>query len=96
MVAALTPDKRDEALARLPDWTFDEDRNALHRSIEFTDFSEAFGTMTRIAIEAEKCGHHPEWFNVYNRLEIWLTTHDAGNAVSALDIELATRVSELF
>lgn len=93
MIVALTPVERDEALSSLPGWAFDAARGALHRTIEFADFSEAFGTMTRIAIEAEKRGHHPEWSNVYNRLQIWLTTHDAGNAVSVLDVELAAKIS---
>lgn len=93
MPTALMPKQLDEALAGLPGWTFDPDRNALHISIAFSDFAEAFGTMTRIAIEAERLGHHPEWSNVYNRLEIWLTTHDAGNAVSELDHALAARIS---
>ncbi|RZF63898.1 4a-hydroxytetrahydrobiopterin dehydratase [Sphingomonas populi] len=95
MPSALTSHERDDALTRLSGWAFDASRNALYRRFEFDDFSEAFGFMTRIALEAEKCGHHPEWLNVYNRLEIWLTTHDAGNAVSALDIELATRIAAL-
>lgn len=95
MLAALTSRERDEALTQLAGWAFDASRNALYRPFEFDDFSEAFGFMTRIALEAEKCGHHPEWLNVYNRLQIWLTTHDAGNAVSALDIELASRIRKL-
>jgi 4a-hydroxytetrahydrobiopterin dehydratase len=94
MPVALTHHERDEALATLSGWTFDGDKNALHRSFEFADFAETFGIMTRIAIEAEKRGHHPEWSNVYNRLQIWLTTHDAGNAVSALDVEFAGKISE--
>lgn len=95
MPSALTSHQRDDALTQLPGWAFDESRNALYRPFEFDDFSEAFGLMTRIALEAEKCGHHPEWMNVYNRLQIWLTTHDVGNAVSALDIEFATRINKL-
>jgi 4a-hydroxytetrahydrobiopterin dehydratase len=96
MIAALTPDERRKALEYLPAWSFDETRNALYRYAEFHDFAEAFGTMTRIAIEAEKVGHHPEWLNVYNRLEIWLTTHDAGNRVSAHDVDLATKIESFF
>lgn len=95
MPLALTSEERDDALGRLPGWVFDNDRNALYRRFEFADFSEAFGLMTRVALEAEKCGHHPEWLNVYNRLQIWLTTHDAGNAVTALDVELAARINRL-
>lgn len=95
MLSALTPHERDEALNRLTGWTFDESRNALHRCFELDDFSAAFGLMVRIALEAEKCGHHPEWQNVYNRLQIWLTTHDVGNAVSTLDVKLANKINEL-
>ena len=82
---------RDAALAQLPDWSFDADANAICRNFIFTDFAEAFGFMSRIAIIAEKADHHPEWFNVYNRVEIKLTTHDAGG-VSQRDIDLATHI----
>jgi 4a-hydroxytetrahydrobiopterin dehydratase len=92
MVAALTPDQRHEALANLPAWSFDEAKSALYRCVDFDDFAQAFGVMTRIAIAAEKAGHHPEWLNVYNRLHIWLTTHDAGNSVSVRDIDLASMI----
>jgi 4a-hydroxytetrahydrobiopterin dehydratase len=92
MATELTPQERDAALARLPGWTFHQQENSLQRAFEFADFSEAFGVMTRIAIEAEKLGHHPEWRNVYNLLQIRLTTHDAGNAVTALDVALAERI----
>ncbi|AOH86484.1 pterin-4-alpha-carbinolamine dehydratase [Sphingomonas panacis] len=92
MVAALTSNERHDALAKLPAWSFDEAKDALYRYAEFADFAEAFGTMARIAIEAEKVGHHPEWLNVYNRLQIWLTTHDAGNKVSARDVDLASTI----
>jgi len=63
--------------------------------LELADFSEAFGLMTRIALEAEKADHHPEWHNVYRMLEIWLTTHDADNAVSSRDVAMAARINEL-
>ncbi len=92
MIVALTPSERQDALANLPAWCFDQARNALYRCAEFDDFAEAFGTMTRIAIEAEKAGHHPEWLNIYNRLQIWLTTHDAGNRVSARDVAFASTI----
>lgn len=81
----------DAALAKLSNWSVDLDRNALHRHIELEDFAAAFGLMTRIAILAEKADHHPEWSNVYNRLDIWLTTHDVGG-ISGRDIALATAV----
>jgi len=71
-------------------WT--ENNNQLYKKFEFKDFSEAFGFMTRVAIEAEKMNHHPLWTNVYNRVEIWLTTHDAGNIVTDKDRELAGKI----
>jgi len=93
MIAALTAQECEAALATLVGWTYDAARNALHRRFELANFSEAFGLMTRIALEAEKSDHHPEWHNVYNRLDIWLTTHDAGNAVSSRDVVMATRIN---
>jgi len=89
MIAALTTDERTSALVDLPGWSYDEERASLYRLIEVQDFSQAFGLMARIALEAEKTDHHPDWRNVYNRLEIWLTTHDAGNAVSRRDVDMA-------
>jgi len=71
-------------------WT--ENNNQLYKKFEFNDFSEAFSFMTRVAIEAEKMNHHPLWTNVYNRVEIWLTTHDAGNIVTDKDRELAGKI----
>lgn len=94
MIEALSSAARDEALRALPQWTYDDERSALYRKIVLADFSEAFALMTRIALEAEKSDHHPEWFNVYNRLEIWLTTHDAGG-VSARDTTLAAIIDRL-
>lgn len=69
-----------------------ENNNQLYRKIVFTDFSEAFAFMTRVAIEAEKMNHHPLWTNVWNTVEIWLTTHDAGNIVTQKDRDLATKI----
>ena len=80
--------------ATLPLWAYDPNRRALYRKIEFDSFSEAIGAMMRIAIAAERTCHHPEWFNVYNQLEIWLTTHDAGG-VSERDIALAARIDHI-
>ncbi len=88
-LAPLSPDERTDALRRLSAWNYDADRKALHREIVLEDFTAAFALMTRIALEAEKADHHPEWFNVYNRVNIWLTTHDAGD-VSTRDVQLAT------
>lgn len=87
-IAPLTLDERVLALVELSGWEYDQCRRAFYRMIRLTDFAEAVGLMMRIAVEAEKADHHPEWTNVYNRLEIWLTTHDAGD-VSQRDIELA-------
>lgn len=74
-------------------WT--EKDNALYRKIEFSDFSEAFAFMTRVAIEAEKMNHHPLWKNVYNTVEFWLSTHDAGDVVTEKDRQLAKRIDKL-
>lgn len=91
MVAQLTDDERQAALAELPEWLHDPDRDAISRSFKFADFTEAFAFMTRIALHAEKADHHPEWFNVYNRIDITLTTHDAGEdgGLSRRDLDLA-------
>ena len=72
-----------------------EKDNTLYRKFEFRNFSEAFGFMTRVAIEAEKMDHHPLWTNVWNKVEIWLSTHDAGNIVTLKDRQLAARIDEL-
>lgn len=74
-------------------WT--EENNRLYRKFEFKNFSEAFAFMTRVALEAEKADHHPEWKNVYNKVEIWLTTHDAGNKITENDKKLAARIDRL-
>jgi 4a-hydroxytetrahydrobiopterin dehydratase len=74
---------------------WEEKDNKLYKKIEFKSFSEAFAFMTRVAIEAEKLDHHPLWTNVYNQLEIWLSTHDAGDIVTEKDRELARRIDKL-
>lgn len=74
-------------------WT--EADGALRRRLTFTDFSEAFAFMTRVALLAEKRNHHPEWTNVWNRVDITLTTHDAGNTVTDRDREMAAAIDEL-
>jgi 4a-hydroxytetrahydrobiopterin dehydratase len=78
------------ALKDLPSWTAAEGgRDAISRTYRFGDFNAAFAFMTRAALTAEKLDHHPEWLNVYNRVEVTLATHDAGG-VTALDVQLAT------
>jgi len=72
-----------------------ETNNQLYRKFEFADFSEAFAFMTRVALEAEKMNHHPLWTNVWNKVEIWLSTHDAGNVVTEKDRKLAQRIDKL-
>ncbi len=94
MITKLTDDERIAALAAFPEWTHQPDRDAIVRNFRFSDFAEAFGFMTRIAILAEKADHHPEWSNVYNRVEILLTTHDAGG-LSKRDIDLATQIDAM-
>jgi 4a-hydroxytetrahydrobiopterin dehydratase len=84
----LTGAARDAALRRVPGWQEASGRDAIQRHFKFKDFNEAFAFMTRVALMAEKMDHHPEWFNVYNRVEITLSTHDAGG-LSARDIKLA-------
>jgi 4a-hydroxytetrahydrobiopterin dehydratase len=75
---ALGPDDIQASLALRPGWALSADGLAITRSFCFADFSQAFGFMTRVALAAEKANHHPEWFNVYNRVDVRLTTHDAG------------------
>lgn len=93
-ISALTNSDRLTELSALPAWSYDPDRQALYRQVLFQDFSAAFAMMVLIALLAEKVDHHPEWANVYNRLDIWLTTHDAGG-VSARDIMMATAIDGL-
>jgi len=94
MVARLDDAARDALLAGHPAWALDRDGAAITRQLIFTDFAEAFGFMTRVAILAEKADHHPEWFNVYNRVTITLTTHDA-NGLSHRDADLATAIDAM-
>jgi len=87
-IPRLTDAERDRALAELPDWTLRDDALAISRDFKFADFSEAFAFMTRVALYAEKADHHPEWSNVYNRVRVTLTTHDAGG-LSQRDVKMA-------
>ena len=91
----LTDAERKSTLAELDGgWKLQADRDAIERSIKFKDFSEAWGFMNRVALAAEAADHHPEWFNVYNRVDIVLSTHDAGG-VTELDVKLATEMDRL-
>lgn len=94
MVGRLTEGLRDESLATLPDWTYDAAREAITRRFLFADFNAAFGFMTRVALLADKADHHPEWSNVWNRVDILLTTHDV-NGLSSRDIQLAQAIDAL-
>ena len=87
-IPRLSDAERDAALAGLPGWTLRADGLAFCRDLRFADFSAAFGFMTRVALLAEKADHHPEWSNVYNRVSITLTTHDAGG-LSQRDVAMA-------
>ncbi|MDE3253354.1 MAG: 4a-hydroxytetrahydrobiopterin dehydratase [Bacteroidota bacterium] len=75
---------------------WEEKNNTLYRKFSFSDFSEAFAFMTRVALEAEKMNHHPRWTNVWNTVEIWLNTHDAGDVVTEKDQTLAKKIDSLF
>ena len=80
------------ALTRdLPDWTLESDRKAISRTFKFADFKQAFAFMTRVAAEADRMDHHPEWSNVYNTVSIRLTTHDSGGLTKS-DIKLAEEI----
>jgi 4a-hydroxytetrahydrobiopterin dehydratase len=94
MIEQLNEAERATALDSLGEWDFDEARDALTRQFAFADFSEAFGFMARVALLADKADHHPEWSNVYNRVDILLTTHDAGG-LSHRDVDLAIAIDKL-
>ena len=94
MVERLTGAARHTALRQVHGWSEVEDRDAIRKSFHFSNFSEAWGFLSRIALVAEKMDHHPEIFNVYNRVEIVLTTHDAGG-LSERDIALARYIDGL-
>lgn len=94
MIEPLSDAERADALDGLPEWDYDEARDAITRRLVFKDFVAAFGFMTQVALLAEKADHHPEWSNVWNRVDILLTTHDAGG-LSHRDIELAAAIDAL-
>jgi 4a-hydroxytetrahydrobiopterin dehydratase len=95
MIRRLDAAQARAELASLPDWTFDEARGAISRQFVFADFAQAFAFMTRVALAAEKADHHPEWSNVYNRVDMTLTTHDCGG-LSGRDIALARLADAAF
>ena len=94
MAERLQGDARKEALASLTLWSEVKGRDAIARSLKFKNFNEAWGFMSRIAMQAELMDHHPEWFNVYNKVDVALTTHDAGG-ITELDFILATKMESL-
>jgi 4a-hydroxytetrahydrobiopterin dehydratase len=94
MVQKLTDDARKAALAKLEGWSEVKGRDAISRKFTFRDFNEAFGFMARAALIAEKLDHHPEWFNVYNKVDVTLATHDAGG-VTERDVKLAEAMNHL-
>ena len=93
-IARLTDAEVAALLEDLPGWTLREDGLAIECGFEFDDFSQAFSFMTRIALHAEKADHHPEWFNVYNRVGITLTTHAAGG-ISQRDADMARAIEAM-
>ena len=94
MAQKLAAEARKSALSRLAGWSDVAGRDAITKKYVFNDFNEAFGFMTRAALVAEKMDHHPEWFNVYNRVDVTLSTHDAGG-LTELDVELAAAMDRL-
>lgn len=94
MVRKLDDAERAALFARFPEWTHEPVRDAMTRRFQFADFAQAFGFMASVAIIAEKMDHHPEWSNVYNRVDIVLTTHDA-DGLSERDAKLAEAIEGL-
>jgi len=90
---ALSTENIEKELAGIDGWEFSDDK--LSKKFEFGNFKEAFSFMVRVGFEAEEQAHHPEWFNVYNRVEISLSTHDAGNKVTEKDIRLAKAIEAI-
>ena len=88
----LSSEQISEELKNLPGWSIKDEK--LHKDFEFESFNQAFGFMTRAAMEIEKMNHHPEWFNVYNKLSVDLMTHDAGG-ITENDIQLAKILNSL-
>ncbi len=84
----------EQALATVNDWQVSDDGLKIHKKFQFKDFNAAFGFMTRVALHCDVVNHHPEWFNVYNRVEITLTTHDAGG-ITQRDIDMASFMNNI-
>ena len=93
-IEKLSREERETWLSALDGWALADGKDAIEKTFEFGDFVEAWGFMSRVAILAEKADHHPEWFNVYNRVEITLTTHDA-DGLSKRDVDLAKAIDAL-
>jgi 4a-hydroxytetrahydrobiopterin dehydratase len=93
-IPRLSPAEVAELLAEHPDWALRADGLAIEREFRFKDFNQAFGFMTRVALHAEKADHHPEWYNVYNRVRITLTTHDA-DGLSQRDADMARAIAAM-
>ena len=94
MTALLTNEQRTAMVADLSEWQIVDGRDAIFRTYNFSNFIEAFGFMARVALVAESMNHHPEWFNVYNRVEVTLSTHDV-RGLSPLDVTLAKKMDAL-
>jgi 4a-hydroxytetrahydrobiopterin dehydratase len=94
MVSKLNEAERQGLPARLPGWSQVDNRDAISKSFKFKDFNAAFGFMTRVALIAEQMNHHPEWFNVWNRVDITLSTHDAGGLTDN-DVRLAEAIERV-
>ncbi|GFO18318.1 pterin-4-alpha-carbinolamine dehydratase [Plakobranchus ocellatus] len=92
----LTDDERSSSLTPLKEagWSMVENRDAIYKEYKFKDFNQAFGFMSRVALKAEKMDHHPEWFNVYNKVQVTLSTHDAGG-LTQKDVTLATFMEQV-
>jgi 4a-hydroxytetrahydrobiopterin dehydratase len=93
-MAVLSEGDRVEALETLAGWSYDAERNGIARSLRFADFGAAFAFMTRVALEAEKADHHPEWSNVWNKVDVLLSTHSDGG-VTEKDLALARKINEI-
>lgn len=94
MVEKLSSQDRSNALSDLTQWSEVANRDAIQRSLRFKNFNQAWGFMTRVALVAEQLNHHPEWFNVYNQVDITLSTHDCGG-LSSLDIRMARAINQI-